>query len=78
MEAIEFKRRSEKRSNMQTVGLVSSATLFGFRAVSAQDEARILQLPGYGLYRLPLQNSAGLSYFMPGVDTPGDPNHPIR
>lgn len=78
MEAIEFKRRSEKRSNMQTVGISSSSTLYGLRAVSPQDEQRIMQLPAYALYRKPLQNATGQPYFMPGLDTPGDPNHPMR
>lgn len=78
MEALDHARKADKRSNAQSVGVGTHSTAYALRAVSAQDEARILALPAFAQFRKQLQNSAGKVYFMPGIHTPGDVNHPVR
>ena len=78
-EALSFYRESEKKSNLQTIGIASIAgVLYGLLSVTAEQEERIKTLPVYSAYQLPLQNAKGERYFIPGLDTPGDPRHPIR
>jgi len=78
MEALDFKRRAEARSTNNLNGYTSHSMQYGLRAVAPEHEQRILKMAAYALHRRPLQDDQGRAYFMPGLDTPGDPNHPLR
>lgn len=78
MEALDFQRRAQARSTNNLNGYTTHSMQYGLRAVAPEHEQRVLAYPAYALYRRPLQDDQGRAYFMPGLDTPGDPNHPIR
>ena len=78
MEALDHSRKADKYSNAQSGGFASHSTQYALRAVSAQEEARILKLSAFAQYRQNLQDTHGRIYFVPGLHVPGDTNHPVR
>lgn len=79
METIEYQRRMRRAAIAQTMGYEGDSYRFTQVAPSPNFEVQMLSKPSAVNFSSALQDPVtGLRYFIPDMDVPGDPNHPIR
>lgn len=79
MEVIFHRKTQQRAATLHVMGHVTLAAIFGDQSVPAQSEQKVLQLAVDTTYQQRLQDPVtGNSYFIAGLDDPGDTTKIVR